>query len=33
MLGLADESVARAVADHRADARRQIAEDPQNRAG
>jgi phosphoribosylaminoimidazole carboxylase PurE protein len=31
MLGLADERVASAVADHRADARRQIAEDPANR--
>jgi phosphoribosylaminoimidazole carboxylase PurE protein len=30
MLGLSDESVAGAVAQHRADARRQIAEDPQN---
>ena len=30
MIGLADESVARAVADHRAEARRQIAEDPAN---
>lgn len=30
MLGLADERVARAVAEHRAEARRQIAEDPAN---
>jgi phosphoribosylaminoimidazole carboxylase PurE protein len=30
MLGLSDEAVARAVADHRAEARRQIAEDPAN---
>lgn len=30
MIGLADERVAQAVADHRAAARRQIAEDPQN---
>jgi len=33
MLGLADERIARAVADHRAEGRRQIAEDPSNRAG
>ena len=32
MLGLANSDVARAVADHRAAARRQIAEDPTNRA-
>jgi 5-(carboxyamino)imidazole ribonucleotide mutase len=31
MLGLSDEAVARAVADHRAQARRQIEEDPTNR--
>jgi phosphoribosylaminoimidazole carboxylase PurE protein len=31
MLGLANENVARAVADQRADARRQIEEDPTNR--
>src|SRR5688500_8562789 len=31
MLGLAHERFARAIADHRADARRQIAEDPANR--
>ncbi|HWH36794.1 MAG TPA: 5-(carboxyamino)imidazole ribonucleotide mutase [Candidatus Limnocylindrales bacterium] len=31
MLGLADERIARAVADHRAEARRQIADDPANR--
>jgi 5-(carboxyamino)imidazole ribonucleotide mutase len=30
MLGLSDDSVARAVADHRADARRQIEQDPTN---
>ena len=30
MLGLSDEAVARAVADHRAEARRQIEEDPTN---
>ena len=30
MLGLGDERVAQAVADHRAEARRQIAEDPAN---
>jgi phosphoribosylaminoimidazole carboxylase PurE protein len=30
MLGLSNESVAKAVADHRADARRQIEEDPTN---
>jgi phosphoribosylaminoimidazole carboxylase PurE protein len=32
MLGLADESVARAVADDRAEARRQIEQDPANQA-
>jgi phosphoribosylaminoimidazole carboxylase PurE protein len=32
MLGLSDQAIARAVADHRADARRQIEEDPTNRA-
>jgi phosphoribosylaminoimidazole carboxylase PurE protein len=32
MLGLSDERVARAVSEHRADARRQIEEDPTNRA-
>jgi len=32
MLGLSDPAVAQAVADHRADARRQIAEDPANQA-
>jgi phosphoribosylaminoimidazole carboxylase PurE protein len=31
MLGLADERIARAVTEHRAAGRRQIAEDPQNR--
>ena len=30
ILGLADEKIARAVADHRADARRQIEQDPTN---
>jgi phosphoribosylaminoimidazole carboxylase PurE protein len=30
MLGLSDESIAKAVADHRAEARRQIEEDPTN---
>ncbi len=33
MLGLGDETIARAVADRRAADRRQIAEDPQNSAG
>lgn len=33
MLGLSDAAVARAVADHRAAARRQIEEDPTNQAG
>jgi phosphoribosylaminoimidazole carboxylase PurE protein len=32
MVGLSDEKVARAVADHRAEARRQIEQDPANRA-
>lgn len=32
MLGLADERIARAVADHRAAARQQIEDDPTNRA-
>lgn len=32
MLGLADEQIARSVADHRAEGRRQIAEDPANRS-
>jgi 5-(carboxyamino)imidazole ribonucleotide mutase len=32
MLGLSDAAVAHAVAEHRADGRRQIAEDPANRA-
>lgn len=31
MLGLGDERIAKAVADHRAEGRRQIAEDPANR--
>ncbi len=31
MIGLSDDAVARAVADHRADVRRQIEEDPTNR--
>ena len=30
MLGLSDEAIAKAVADHRAEARRQIEEDPTN---
>jgi phosphoribosylcarboxyaminoimidazole (NCAIR) mutase len=30
MLGLADDAIAQAVADHRADARRQIEQDPTN---
>lgn len=33
MLGLADEKIARAVADHRAEARRQIEQDPTNLSG
>ena len=31
ILGLADETIARAVAEHRADARRQVEQDPTNR--
>lgn len=33
MLGLSDDRIARAVADHRADARRQIEDDPSNKQG